>query len=52
MEFIDSLLELLANPLFVFFLISCGFFLRVGFLLADWFIESIKLLCLCWKKPR
>jgi uncharacterized MAPEG superfamily protein len=41
-----------ADPVFILFLIGCGCFVRIGSLLADWFIESIKLFRQCWKKNR
>ena len=41
-----------ADPVFILFLIGCGCFVRIGSLLADWFIESLKLFCQCWRKPR
>lgn len=39
----------LSEPLFMVFLISCGFFIRVGALLVDWFINSAKQL---WQRRK
>ena len=42
----------LDDPMFIFFVISCGFFLRVGFVLADQFMKSVHLLWRRWQNDR
>ena len=50
MTFFDAF-PFLAGLEFPLFLIGCGFFARLGFLLAGWFVESVELFCQRWKNP-
>lgn len=29
------------DPMFILFLISCGYFFRIGVLVADWFVSNV-----------